>query len=134
MIRVKGPSPRESGGYHISRFAGATALMPRQKALAPKVWLPIVCAKQEQDLRMSVMPQKPGETQSGSEKNAQVSPSVPDDADSPLTLTEAVAAGTEPPGHEAARAAELKREATRSQVAQRIANLADQTANRTKQA
>jgi hypothetical protein len=91
--------------------------------------------KQEQDLRMSVMPHKPGETQSGPEENAQGSPSVQDDADSPLTLTEVVGAGTEPPVHEAAaRAAELNRESTRSQVAKRIAGLADKTAELTKDA
>jgi hypothetical protein len=84
---------------------------------------------------MSVMPQKPGETQSGSEENAQVSPSVQDDVDSPLILTEVVAPGAETPGHDAAaRAAELNREATRSQIAQRIAGLADKTAGLTKHA
>jgi hypothetical protein len=83
---------------------------------------------------MSVVPPANG-TEPGPQENAQASPSVEDDADSPLTLTEIVSTGAEPPSHEASvSAAEMQRQAARSQVAARIAGLADKTAGLTKQA
>ena len=83
---------------------------------------------------MSVVPHTANETASGREENAQSSPSVQDVANSALTHTEDATVSADAPGHEAMKAAELQREALRNQVAQRIAGLADKTANRTKQA
>ena len=83
---------------------------------------------------MSVVPPANG-TKPGPEQNAQASPSVQDDADSPLILTEIVSTGAEPPGHEATvSVAEMQRQAARKQVAARIAGLANKTAGLTKHA
>lgn len=83
---------------------------------------------------MSVVPHTANETESGPEENAQSSPSVQDVANSALPPTDATVS-TGAAGHEAAaNAAALQREVVRDQVAQRIAGLADKTANRTKKA
>src|SRR3974377_514253 len=80
---------------------------------------------------MSVVPHTANETESGPEEKAQSSPSVQDAALPPMDAT----VSTEAAGHEAAaNAAVLQREVMRDKVAQRIAGLADKTANHTKQA
>jgi hypothetical protein len=87
---------------------------------------------QEQDLRMSVVPPSANKPEAGPEKNAQSSPSVQESGSAGFYPP---APGVDPQqaGHDAAtNAAEL--EAARSQVAERIAGLADKTADITKQA
>ena len=77
---------------------------------------------------MSVVPHDANQPEPGPEENAQGSPSVQGVASSPLTHSEDA-----PHGADAAAAA-LEREAARVQAVQRIAGLADETADLTKQA
>jgi len=81
---------------------------------------------------MSVVPPTANETESGPEENAQSAPSVPDAGNAGF-YPPSPEVSTPPAGQEAAaNAADL--EAARSQVAERIAGLADKTADLTKQA
>jgi len=131
-----GASPsRESREYHIHGVASAARVNAAQKALASLVLPPNLCAKGEQDLSMSAVPQNDKDTKSAAEESATPERRIQDRAESALTQTKQATANTVAASRDAwEKAAELQREVARSQVAQRIAGLADRTANLTKQA
>ena len=81
---------------------------------------------------MSVVPHDANQPQSGSEENAQPSPSVQETGNARILSAASGHRRGASGKAEPANAAEL--EAVRSQVAERIAGLADKTADLTKQA
>ncbi|MGZ5917842.1 MAG: hypothetical protein ACXWJ4_11090, partial [Methyloceanibacter sp.] len=84
---------------------------------------------------MSVMPHSAEDTEPAPEEGATLERRIHGLSDSALTRTQDATAGALAASREAwTKAAEMKREGARRQVAQRIAGLADKTATRTKHA